>query len=106
MAIREIPETAIEVQEGLWADLYTSTVLGITRSVYKLYSAEGYCFYLLSNPENYDGRGNLKPAADLTYAQYLVSSYTTVDEINADVVSVPVEEGYEIVSVPNDTVTE
>lgn len=106
MAVREIPSTAIEVQEGLWADLYTYTFLGQTRIRYDLYSEEGYCFYLISDPENYDEDGNLKPASERMYAQFMYSTYTTVDEINADVVSVPVEEGYEIVSVRNDTVTE
>ena len=34
MTIREIPETAIEIQEGLWADLYTYTFLGQTKTKY------------------------------------------------------------------------
>ena len=102
MAVREIPATAVEVQTGLWADLVTTTFGNMTRTKYNLYSAEGYCFYLLNNPENYvdgDITGELLPANERVYAQYAVTPYTTVEEINANVVSVPVQDGYEIVSV-------
>lgn len=103
MTIREIPETAIEIQEGLWADLYTYTFLGQTKTKYILYSEEGYCFYLLSNPENYDEEGNLLPASERMYAQYANTAYSTIEAVNEDVVSVPVEDGYEIVSVSKPT---
>lgn len=108
MAYREIPEGSTEIQTGLWAELYSFTVSGITRSYYRLYAAEGYCFYWLSNPENYDEEGNLKPANERVYATYKSCSINdTLESINADVVSVPVEDGYEIVSKPsNPPVTE
>lgn len=108
MAYREIPEGSVEIQTGLWAELHTYTVGSNTRSRYNLYSAEGYCFYWLSNPENYDEEGNLKPANERVYATYKSCSILdTLESINADVVSVPVEEGYEIVSKPsNPPVTE
>lgn len=107
MAYREIPEGSIEIQTGLYAHLHTYTVGGNQRSRYNLYSAEGYCFYKLSTPENYDDEGNLKPVNERVYMTYLSCSILdTLESINADVVSVPVEEGYEIVSLPsNPTVT-
>lgn len=107
MAYRVIPEGSIEIQTGLYAYLETYTVGGMTRSHYLLYSAEGYCFYKLSTPENYDEDGNLKPANERVYATYMSCSILdTLESINADVISVPVEEGYEIVSGPsNPTVT-
>ena len=99
MTYREIPSTAVEVQTGLWADQFTVSAGSITRTGYKLYSAEGYCFYEIDQPENYDEEGNLKPPAERVYATYMVSAYSTVEQINAAVVSVPYEEGYEVVSV-------
>lgn len=102
MAVREIPATAVEVQTGLWADLKTITFGSMVAQKYNLYSAEGYCFYILSNPANYvdgDITGELLPENERVYAQYAVTTYTTVEQINADVVSVPVQDGYEIVSV-------
>lgn len=101
MAYREIPEGSVEIQTGLWAYLHTYTVGGAARSRYILYSAEGYCFYWLSHPENYDEDGNLKPPAERTYATYMSCSVLeTLESINANVISVPVEEGFEIVSTP------
>lgn len=96
--VRPIPEGSVEIQTGLWAYLYSFTVSGTTYSYYKLYSAEGYCFYDLDQPENYDEEGNLVPPEQRVYAQYATCTYP-FEEINDHIVSVPVEEGYEIVSV-------
>ena len=101
-----IPEGSVEIQVGLWAYYYTFTAGSITRSYYKLYSSEGYCFYDLEQPENYDEEGNLKPAAERVYAQYATTVTPTIEEINQRYVSVPVDAGYEIVSVSNRPVTE
>lgn len=94
---REIPATAVEVQTGLWADLETFTVGGNTYSRYILYSAEGYCFYIPEN--NRDMNGDLLPENERVYYQFMYSGYRTIAQINENVVSVPVQEGYEIVSV-------
>lgn len=107
MAVREIPEGSTEIQEGLYLYEYTKTI-GPTEYTFKeLYSAEGYCFYQLSQPENYDEDGNLKPANERIYAQYMHCAISaTLESINADVVSVPIEAGYENVSTPSNEVTE
>jgi hypothetical protein len=99
---RTIPEGSVEIQPGLWAYLNTFTVGSTTYSNYKLYSAEGYCFWQVSQPENYDEEGNLKPESERVYATYasLARAYTTHEQINADFISVPVQPGYEIVSTP------
>ena len=94
--IRPIPMDSVEIQNGLWAHLHTFTVGGITRSYYELYSAEGYCFYYIDQPENYDEEGNLKQPTERVYAQYCTCMYP-FEEINQHYVSVPVEDGYEIV---------
>lgn len=107
MTYRDIPESAIEVQTGLWWDHRTFTFNGNVYNSGALYSAEGYCFYEIAQPENYDEEGNLKPANELVYAIYMTSGYATSDEINAAIVSVPYQEGYEVVNVPtNPPVTE
>ena len=97
--LSEIPATAVEVQPGLWADERTRTLGSVTLTTYNLYSAEGYCFYIPAN--NLDEEGNLLPENERVYYQLLYSAYRTIEQINANVVSVPVQEGYEIVSVGN-----
>lgn len=101
--LREIPETAVEVQTGLWADEITRTLGSVTLTTYDLYSADGYCFYIPAN--NLDEDGNLLPENERVYYQFMYSGYRTIAQINENVVSVPVQEGYEIVSVGNDHVT-
>ena len=108
MAVREIPQGSIEIQTGLWAYHHTFALNGVTYSNYRLYSAEGYCFYD-KNDQYTDEEGNIIPEDEVQpnqriYAQYavLAASYDTVEKINADFVSVPVQDDYEIVSVGND----
>lgn len=104
---RPIPEGSIEIQTGLWMHTEVMTVLGRERIFGRLYSAEGYCFYWLSNPENYDEEGNLKPLEERIYAQYKTLGFEPdVDAVNADHISVPIQDGYEIVSATNPPVTE
>lgn len=103
--LNTIPNGAVEIQTGLYLLETPYTVSGITRIRRELYSADGYCFWERTQPENYvDGdvdAGVLLPLEERMFATYarLSSYYTTVDLINADFISVPVEEGYEIVSV-------
>lgn len=107
MTYKEIPTGAVEVQTGLWWYTYQKVIAGNTYTFGELYSAEGYCFYEINQPENYDEEGNLLPADQLMYAIYMTCAYITADEINAYIVSVPYQEGYEVVNVPtNPPVTE
>lgn len=105
----EIPAGSVEIQTGLYVYDTTTIIAGTTYPKRKLYSAEGYCFWQVSNPENYDEEGNLLPAEERVYAQYsslAVSQATwTYEQLNAEFISVPVQEGFEIVSVPNSSVT-
>lgn len=97
MAYREIPEGSIEIQTCLYAHLYTYTAGGNVRTRYDIYSAEGYCFYSLNVPENFDEEGNLRPAEERMYATFMACPPTlTIEDINAMLVSVPAEEGYEM----------
>lgn len=106
MAIREIPEGSVQIQTGLYLYTYTKTIGSRQYTFGELYSAEGYCFYWLSNPENYDEEGNLKPASERIYAQWAGAFLNpNVDEINADHISVPVEPSFEILSATNPPVT-
>lgn len=95
--LQAIPTGSVEVQTGLWAYWDEFTVGGRVYGRYRLYSAEGYCFYCPD--ENLDEDGNLLPENERIYAQYRATTCTTIDQINARFVSVPVQDGYEIVSV-------
>lgn len=102
---REIPEGAFLYKEGLYI-LETSLVLNGTSIIkWELYSAEGWCFYDLAIPENYDEEGNLKPANERVYAQYKIMPKDE-EYVTNNIISVPVEDGYEIVSVGGGTVTQ
>lgn len=98
MAYREIPETAVEIQTGLYLNLVQGTYITMAH----LYSSEGYCFYDKTAPV-YDEEGNqlaeeeIQPNQRL-YAQYRTTSITDIDVLNAKFVSVPVDPSYEIVS--------
>lgn len=105
---RVIPEGAFLYKEGLYIHEYERTLGSVTRTIWNLYSAEGWCFYDLQQPENYvDGiiGGELLPPENRIYATYMIMSK---DEqyVTDNIISVPIEEGYEIVSVGgNDHVT-
>lgn len=94
---REIPEGSVEIQTGLWAWLRTYTFKGQERKRYNIYSSEGYCFYNVQQPENYDEESNLKPLSDRVYATFCFTTCMTIDALNENFVSVPYEKGYEIV---------
>lgn len=95
---RVIPENAFLFKEGLYIVETEIRMGSLTRIKWELYSAEGWCFYDLQIPENYDEEGNLLPADQRMYAQY---SIMTKDEdyVNNNIICVPVQPGYEIVSV-------
>lgn len=103
MEYREIPEGSIEIQPGLWAELHTYTVGYNTRSRYNLYSAEGYCFYSLNVPENFDEDGNVRPANERVYSTFAAYPPTmTLKMVNADAVSLPVGENGEVIDEPEE----
>lgn len=86
--MRKIPETAIEIQKGLWADLITLNVKDRVLSKYDLYASEGYCFYIREDEINAEyERG---------YYQFMYSAYSSIEQINQNIISVPIKEGYEI----------
>lgn len=102
MAVREIPEGSVEIQTGLWAHQTFPVVNGVQYSRYTLYSAEGYCFYDLVD-EYYDDEGNLMSEDDILpsqrmYYQYMILAavYDSIDALNAQFISVPIQEGFEI----------
>ena len=98
MALHLIPEGSTEIQTGLWAEEVHYTVGGNARMRYNIYSAEGYCFWEVYQPENYDEEGNLRPLEQRVFAQFASTACRTIDQLNENYVSVPVQDGYEIVS--------
>lgn len=101
-----IPEGSIEIQTGLFAYLNSFTVNGVQYSFYDLYSAEGYCFWDVSQPENYYEDGTLKPPIERVYARVTYTCYTTIEELNETFVSVQIEEGFELVNNADKSETE
>lgn len=102
MNYREIPEGSVEIQTGLWLYTYSKTISGNTYTFGEIYAAEGYCFYNLTVLENFDDDGNLVPAEDRLYAIYSTAGRNpTPESVNSFIVSVPYQEGYEVVSVPS-----
>lgn len=99
MAYREIPAGAVEIQTGLFLLETPVTINGMQFIRRELFSAEGYCFWEVNQPENYDEEGNLLPPERRVYATYMTCGYATIEQINAHIISVPYEEGYEVVSV-------
>lgn len=65
-----IPEKAFLYKEGLYINEYEQTVGSLTWTIWELFADEGYCFYDLQIPENYDEEGELKPANERVYHTY------------------------------------
>ena len=97
--MREIPINAIQIQKGLWAVQKIITLGSLTRVKFDLYSSNGYCFYIIS--ANLDEKATLLPENERIYAQYASTAYQTIEQVNDNVVSVSVQDGYEIVSGSN-----
>lgn len=93
-----IPKNSVEIQTGLLAHLNTFIFNGQERHNYRLYSAEGYCFWEVDQPENYDEEGNLLPIENRVFATFAVVPYMAVEDINKKFVSVPIEDWYENVT--------
>lgn len=71
----------IKVQEGLYAEPHTFVVSGKVYTRYNLYSADGYCFYDINEQEEYP-----------SYSDWAFTPYTSIDQINANIKSIPVRE--------------
>ena len=97
--MREIPNTATEIQEGLWLNVTPFTVGGVTYEQRELYSSYGYCFYD-KTAEIYDEEGNLIPNDEVLPSQRLYMQYASLG-LNTDIenfVSVPVDTSYDNVT--------
>lgn len=104
-----INENWIELQAGLFLEEYTMTIGSKVYICRNLHSADGYCFYD-NEAEIYDDEGNLVAPEDVrpemrVYSQNMslaiqFSSWTH-EQLNARFISVPIQEGWEIVSVGN-----
>ena len=98
--IKTIPKGAFQYKEGLYV-LETPVKSGpLSWTVWELYSAEGYCFYDLTQPENYvdgDVEGELLPLEKRVFAQYMTMCKDE-EYVTNNIISVPIEDGYENVS--------
>jgi hypothetical protein len=91
----EIPAEAFLIKEGLYVHETNFTALGQTYYQWELYSAEGYCFYDISMPQNVDENGNLLPEYERTYARYM-SMPKDENHVENYIFSVPIQPGYGI----------
>ena len=91
-----IPDGAFLYKEGLYVYEYESNVGNLKFMSWDLYSAEGYCFYDLQQPENYDENGNLLPAEKRVYALF-ATMRKDEEYVSNNIISVPVEEGTETI---------
>lgn len=89
---------AVEIQNGLFAVLDTFTVLGKTYSHYDLYSADGYCFWEVNQPENYNENHELKPLNERVYATFVRTAYKTIKELNDNYKSELALSDYDIIN--------
>lgn len=102
MAYQPIPETAVEIQTGLYLYEYTRTVGNRVFTFRQLFASEGYCFYDRT-AEVTDGQGNVIPEDEVLPGQRLYYTWAGVamtTDLN-NYVSVPVEDGFTIASNPN-----
>lgn len=90
----DITENTIEVQHGLRGHFRGVIVGGKVLHKCDLYSADGYCFYMLNNSYNEDGE--LLDEFERVYYRKAFTPYASISEVNAAVVSVPIKDGYEI----------
>lgn len=77
--MKKIPESAIEVQTGLWANLASLIIKDNILIKYDLYAEEGYCFYL-SGEQSEEGK---------TYYKFMHSVYSSIEQINENIISIP-----------------
>ena len=99
--IQEIPNTSIQIQEGLYWDLHTFTVKNSTHYSSRLYSSEGYCFYDKTE-EYYDEKGILITDESIlktmrNYMQFCYTSEISRKDLNNRFVSVAIEDSFSIV---------
>lgn len=99
--MKQIPLGSVEIQEGLWLFEQNKNIASKIYKTRELYSSDGYCFWQVSNPENYDEEENLKPESERVYAQFMGlasgMSEWTYEQLNKEFISVPIQEGFEIV---------
>jgi hypothetical protein len=92
MNMREIPNTAIEIQDGI--------MLVKTRYGSDIYAKDGYRFYVVGVCENYDENGDLVAEERRLWCTYMSCVWKTVEEVNANIVGAKKPFVYEETSMP------
>ena len=86
-----IPENAFLFKEGLYIVETNITVAGRPLVKWELYAANGYHFYDLEIPENYDEDGKLRPENERVYYDYSIMPKNE-EYVRENIISVPIEE--------------
>lgn len=94
---RNIPINAIRIKDGLLVVETNLTIANRLITKWELYAEDGWCFYDLTIPENYDEEGNLRAETERVYYRYTVMRK---DEqyVTDNIIAVPIQDGFEIVN--------
>ena len=89
----------VEIQKGLYLTIKRHEVNGKVYEHSVLTSADGYCFYY-TKEEYYDEEGNLITDIQPNQRNYMtknIEDVKSIEEFNKLFISVPIEEGFEVV---------
>lgn len=95
MLYKEIPTTAFEFKPGLYINEYNKTIGQLSWVIWELFSQEGYCFYDLQIPENYDENKQLLKNDDLIYYTHSIMRKNE-QYVNDNIHSVVRQDNYNI----------
>lgn len=98
---RVIPENAFLFKDNLYIVETEVTMGSMSLIKWELYTPADYCFYEDTAEINYDEEGNLRPADELMYYQYMIMRKDEVF-VRDKIIVVPVQEGFEIATTAPD----
>lgn len=93
---KKIPEDAFNYKEGLYIAQKEMSAGALNWTVWELFSDTGWCFYDLTQPENYDDSGNLLPENQRQYARYCIMRKNE-EYVTKNIICVPIKSDYEII---------
>lgn len=94
---RVIPKSVFQFKEGLLIAETNLTVANRPFTKWELYAEDGWCFYDLTIPENYDEEGNLRAETERVYYRYSIMRKGE-QYVTDNIIAVPIQDGYELVN--------
>ena len=93
---KTIPENAFQYKEGLYINEFEASMGTLHWTVWELYAVDGWYFYDLEQPENYNEEGELLPPEELVYAKFMTMRKNE-EYVTNNIIPVPVVPGRESV---------